>query len=233
MENKNVQNLIFENMSVEERLLWAYDKFGTKLTMTSSFQTQSVPLLFLVSKVIPKVPIIFLDTGFHFAETLAFRDELIQKLGINVVNIKRDDSLHASGVDFFRMSIENPDRCCHINKTMPLKKELSKYDAWITGVRAEQTTTRKQLGFYNMMNDGKIKFCPVLDWSKKDIWTFISRNKLPIHPLTQKGYLSIGCSPCTEPVTEGDDERAGRWKGNSKTECGLHTDINLKGKKKE
>ncbi len=223
-------NKIYSEKSTEERLLMAWEEYGGDICMTSSFQTQSVPLLYLVAKTIPELPVIFLDTGFHFAETLAFRDQLINDYNLNVINVKT-----GMGHDNFKMQYGNlyemdPDLCCHVNKTLPLQEELDKYKAWIAGVRGDQTDNRAAMDVVNVLEDGKVKICPIIDWTKKDLWTFHTRNELPSHPLFVKGFMSVGCAPCTRASNDDTDERAGRWSGNCKTECGIHTHI---GKKKD
>lgn len=210
---------------IKEHLHTAKTQFGDKICLTSSFQTQSVPLLYLVSQSIPDTPILFLDTGFHFSETLEFRDKLIEMFGLNVINIST-----GLGHDNFKFQYGNlyeidPDLCCHINKTQPLQEALEGYDAWIAGVRGDQTENRSQLEVFNKMQNGRTKICPLINWTKKDLWTFHSQNDLPSHPLFSQGYLSVGCAPCTRPIGVGEDERAGRWTNNCKTECGIHTQI--------
>ena len=133
------------------------------------------------------------------------------------------------GHDVFKYEYGNlyeldPDLCCHINKTEPLQNALGEYKAWISGVRADQTAHRATLKEYNLQEDGRMKICPMLRWTSKDIWTYHSRNNLPLHPLSIEGFTSIGCAPCTRRPENGD-ERSGRWANNCKTECGIHTNI--------
>jgi len=196
----------------------------SSLCLTSSFQSQSIPLLHMVSLVIPEVPIIFLDTGFHFQETIQFKEELTEKFGLNVIDI-----VTKIGHDGFRYQYGNlyeldPDLCCHINKTEPLEAALGNYDAWISGVRADQTKHRATLKAINELDNGKVKICPILNWTKRDIWTYHSENNLSLHPLSLEGFLSIGCAPCTRRP-KNDDDRSGRWADDCKTECGIHTNI--------
>ena len=220
--------MTLESSSAEDVLIWASEKYKDDLCLTSSFQTQSVPLLYLVSKIIPETPILFLDTGFHFSETLAFRDQLIDQFGLNVINIET-----GMGHDHFKFKYGNlyevdPDLCCHINKTEPLQKELEKYKAWIAGVRGDQTENRSNLEVVNELENGIVKICPIINWTSKELWTFHNQNNLPSHPLFSKGYMSVGCAPCTRPMASEGNERSGRWTNNCKTECGIHTGIGKK-----
>jgi phosphoadenosine phosphosulfate reductase len=200
---------------------------------TSSFQSQSVPLLHLIGRVCPQVPVVFLDTGFHFDETLQFRNHLSYELGINVKNIEsimghekqeqRNPDLWAS----------DPGMCCYINKVEPLERALQNYDAWITGLRRDQTKSREKIPILSRDNKGKLKICPLANWSSEVVNTYVERYDLPKHPLHSQGYLSIGCKPCTRAVVAGEEVRSGRWSGSKKTECGLHFDEDGKIKKQE
>jgi len=217
-------NKLLSPKSAAQRLRWAWDTYEGRLAITSSFQTQSVALLHLIAQNIPDIPVLFLDTGFHFPETLEFRDQLQQQLGLNIINVKP-----AIGHEGFRNSYGNlyltdPDLCCHINKTAPLNKQLMEYDGWITGVRADQTKQRAAMTLFNKEENGKVKICPILDWTRRDVWTYIDEHSLPEHPLFKKGFMSIGCAPCTRPTLDPNDERSGRWADSCKTECGIHTD---------
>lgn len=211
----------FENSSSLEVLEWAYNSFTTEIVASSSFQTQSVALLHMISQVVPKVPVIFLDTGFHFPETLAYRDQLIEILGLNVVNLKPK----ASKTSFLQVGQElhrtNPDLCCQLNKVKPLADALKSYQALISGVRRDQTANRAGLKFV-AKNDKHYKISPMLNWTQKMVWQYLHDHNLPEHPLLKDGYMSVGCAPCTRAVKAGEDPRAGRWADTEKTECGLH-----------
>lgn len=213
-----------ENRSAAEILYWAAKTFRTKLALTSSFQTQSLPLLHLVSRICPTIPVFFLDTGFHFAETIEFRDRLKRELGINIVTLKplcgHDAFLRQNG----KLYQSNPNMCCYLNKVEPLQRALKCYDAWISGIRRDQTEARRNTPVVSIQNNGLYKICPMVNWSSEHVQTYIDRFKLSRHPLLSKGYQSIGCSPCTSPVKEGKDSRSGRWVESEKTECGLHFD---------
>lgn len=206
-------------------ITWAAAQFMPRLAMTSSFQTQSVALLHILSRVRPDVPVVFLDTGYHFPETLAYRDDLIARFGLTVRSVRsavpQSEQIRQHGDALYR---RDPDLCCYINKVEPMRRALRDLDAWISGIRRDQTTNRASADPVELLPDGRVKVNPLVAWTHKDVWTYINRHDLPAHPLFSQGYLSVGCAPCTQPVAAGDDERAGRWAGADKTECGLHTD---------
>jgi phosphoadenosine phosphosulfate reductase len=214
-----------DQLSAGEILAWAWKTFGPKVVASSSFQTQSVPLLHIISQVCPEMPVIFIDTGFHFLETLAFRDELQARYGLNIVvmhpAIGKDQILAKYGEGLYR---RDPDLCCYINKVEPMQRALSGARAWVSGVRRDQTAHRSNLRVLEPHASGLLKVHPMINWTRDQIWDYIHAHMLPSHPLSSVGYASIGCVPCTRPVSAGEDERAGRWAGTGKNECGLHTD---------
>ncbi len=213
----------FEQATTEEILRWTWQTFGDKVATSSSFQTQSVPLLHLIAQVCPQMVVIFLDTGFHFSETLAFRDELQARYQLNIKviypAIDKNQLFRQYGEGLYR---QDPDLCCYINKVEPMKRALHGLTAWISGVRRDQTSHRQGLRILEPQADGVLRIHPMLNWTKKELWNYINRYQLPAHPLFAKGYPSIGCAPCSRPVFAGEDERAGRWADKDKTECGLH-----------
>lgn len=208
---------------------WAAEFYMPRLAATSSFQTQSVALLHIIGQVRPDLPVIFLDTGYHFPETLAYRDQLVEMFGLNLLvvrsSISRADVIRQHGDALYR---RDPEMCCYINKVEPMQRALRDLDAWITGIRHDQTANRAAAQIIEMLPDGRMKINPLISWTRRDLWAYIDRYNLPAHPLFSQGYLSVGCAPCTAPVTEGQDERAGRWAGTGKTECGLHTESLVK-----
>lgn len=215
----------FEQSPPQEILRWAWETYGEGAVMTSSFQTQSLPLLHLLSETAPRIPVLFLDTGFHFPETLAFRDRVAEALDLDVrtltckIGHERFRTLHG---ELHRWA---PDRCCYVNKVEPLTEALQGYDVWITGVRRDQNAHRRDTPFLSEGKSGAYKLCPMAAWTAQDAEAYIDRHGLPRHPLTEQGYASIGCAPCTMPARNGEaggGARAGRWKGQEKTECGLH-----------
>jgi phosphoadenosine phosphosulfate reductase len=212
-----------ERLSPAEILQWAWATFAPHIAASSSFQTQSLPLLHLISQVCPAMPVIFLDTGFHFPETLQFRDELQARLQLNIVVVRaaveKSELLARYGEGLYR---HDPDLCCYINKVEPMQRATVGLQAWISGVRHDQTEYRNGLGILESQADGLLKIHPMLSWTKKEVWAYIDQYQLPVHPLLAWGYLSVGCAPCTRPVHAGENERAGRWAGLDKIECGLH-----------
>lgn len=218
-------NARFDGADPAAIIAWAADHFMPALAATSSFQTQSVALLHLIGQVRPDLPVIFLDTGYHFPETIAYRDQLVQQFGLTLRVVRsemsRADFNTRYGDALYR---RDPDLCCYINKVEPMQRALRDLDAWITGIRRDQTATRAAAMPVELLPDGRVKVNPLVAWTRQDLWTYISRHDLPSHPLFSQGYLSIGCAPCTVPVGNGGDERSGRWAGTDKTECGLHTE---------
>lgn len=215
-------NAILEAAHPEEILVWAWTQFNGSVAASSSFQTQSVPLLKMISRVTPGMVVYFLDTGFHFDETLKFRDDLTRDLKLNVRmlgNPLGHDGFVQQYGDLFQ---HNPDSCCHLNKVEPMEHARRKFCAWISGIRRDQTLQRRDTPIITELADGTYKICPLVNWTRDDIKAYAKEFNLPEHPLKALGYTSIGCWPCTQPVKAGEDERAGRWAGTGKTECGLH-----------
>jgi len=201
------------------------DNLAGDLAIVSSFGAESAVLLHLVASVDPSVPVLFLDTGKHFAETLAYRDRLVQLLGLNLVVLTPDPAdLAKKDESGLRWSYD-PDGCCEIRKVRPLEKALVHYDASFTGRKAFQAATRANLPRFEVDTSdaaGRLKINPLIDWDAGQIEGYFIQHDLPRHPLIAAGYPSIGCSPCTTQVAPGEDPRSGRWKGWDKTECGIH-----------
>lgn len=212
-----------ESAGAKEVLRWAKNTFGKKAAATSSFQTQSVPLLHLISEHAPELPVLFLDTGFHFPETLEFRDRLAEELGLNVRSLTPRLGHEGFRKEHGKLHQRDPDLCCYLNKVEPLEDALDEYDLWISGIRRDQTEARASASVLERQEDGTLKACPMLEWTSRDIFEYIGEHDLPVHPLFEEGYLSIGCAPCTRPPEDGGGRRGGRWADAEKTECGLHT----------
>jgi phosphoadenosine phosphosulfate reductase len=195
------------------------------VAMVSSFGAESAALLHLVSKIDASVPVLFLDTGKHFPETLAYRDELAERFGLNLVNLYPDlEELQARDETGLRWSYD-PDGCCDLRKVRPLERALARYDASFTGRKAFQSATRANLPRFEIDTSdaqGRLKINPLIDWDADRIAAYFEEHDLPRHPLVERGFPSIGCSPCTRQVSEGEDPRAGRWSGWDKVECGIH-----------
>ncbi len=214
-------NQKFQLAPPEEILRWAWNTFGELAVSSSSFQSQSVALLHLIGRVVPEMPVLFLETGFHFPETLAFRDEIRKAWGINLVNITPEAYITKENLSELRRV--DPDFCCLHAKVSPLQRALDGKKAWVTGIRRDQTLFRQNTPVVSEQTGGLLKLAPLANWSRAELLAYISDHHLPVHPLEQKGYRSIGCAPCTAPVVNEFDERSGRWVNHAKTECGLHT----------
>jgi phosphoadenosine phosphosulfate reductase len=198
------------------------DLFAKRIALVASFGADSAALLHMVAQIDKNLPVLFLDTLHLFPETLAYRDELVRLCGLtNVITIKPDgDQIAREDPEKFLWA-QNPDRCCAIRKVEPLQRALRPYDAWITGRKRFQSATREALPLFE--KDGeRIKVNPLAQWTAADIDAYFAHHDLPRHPLFAKGYLSIGCLPCTSPVRPGEEARAGRWRGKGKSECGIH-----------
>ena len=224
----------FERSSAEEILAWTWATFGSDAVASSSFQTQSVPLLHLISQVCPEMRIVFVDTGFHFPETLTFRDRLRTTYNLNIVVVRptmtQAELLQRYGEALYR---RDPDLCCYINKVSPLRWVLSRAKGWVSGVRRDQTANRQAMKVLEPQADGLLRIHPLLNWTTNDVKVYRQVHDLPAHPLYYRGYASVGCAPCTRPVFIGEDARAGRWADSEKTECGLHLDWDKEGEKHE
>lgn len=194
-----------------------------KLALVSSFGTESAALLQVMADVDPAIPVIFLDTGWLFEETLAYRDTLIAALGLKDVRSIRPAEEALSRDDPDRdLWFSDPDACCRIRKVEPLARGLTPFSAWINGRKRFQGNARADIPVVE--DDGaRLKFNPFANVTREEIEAIFVRAKLPRHPLIASGFLSVGCMPCTSRTSEGEDERAGRWRGRPKTECGIHT----------
>ncbi len=221
-------NQQFANAMPQEILAWAWKQFGTKLGATSSFQTQSVPLLHMISTTTPELPIYFLDTSYHFAETLTFRDQLVTAYGLQLRVLTANLGNGDVALQMAALHRSNPDLCCAIHKVMPLRQAKQGLDAWISGIRRDQTETRRNIPIIGIDSTGQYKIAPLANWSSREVWRYSNQYDLPMHPLAKEGYMSIGCAPCTRAIHEGEDERSGRWAGKSKVECGLHTRLGVR-----
>ena len=200
------------------------DLFPGRIALVSSFGADSVVLLHMVSQIDPKTPVVFVDTGQHFAETLRYRDELCARFGLtNLVPAAPDAEVTAAEDPEKFLFASDPDRCCDIRKVQPLARALDGYDAWITGRKSFQTATRTRVPLFEAEGD-RVKVNPLVGWSATDLLDYIRAANLPPHPLVAKGFPSIGCLPCTSRVAPGEDPRAGRWRGRTKSECGIHTE---------
>jgi phosphoadenosine phosphosulfate reductase len=200
------------------------DLFPGRIALVSSFGADSAVLLHMVAQIDPMTPVVFVDTGQHFAETLRYRDDLCARFGLtNLVLAEPDANVTAAEDAEKFLFASDPDRCCDIRKVQPLARALDGYDAWITGRKSFQTATRSRVPLFEAEGD-RVKVNPLVGWSATDLLDYIRAAGLPPHPLVAKGFPSIGCLPCTSRVAPGEDIRAGRWRGRGKTECGIHTE---------
>ena len=222
--SERVPDIDLEAATPHERLAWAVDRFGDRLLFTSSFGAGSGVLLHLWSEVARGLPVVFLDTGFLFPETLAYRDQLANALKLNIEVVRprvgREEFLKENGANIYEF---NPDFCCDHNKVEPLKPYLAKALGWVSGVRRDQSSARQNTPILLATQEGPMKVHPLATMTAGEAKAYMIEHAVPEHPLVARRYLSIGCAPCTQPVAEGEDERAGRWAGKGKTECGIHT----------
>lgn len=207
----------------------AHELFDHRIALVSSFGAEAAVLLHLVASVDRDVPVVFLDTLKLFPETLAYRDELIGRLGLTDVRSVQPDPARLAERDPHKaLWMTNPDLCCQIRKTEPLQRALVGLDAWFTGRKRYQSNARAELRVFEA--DGRrIKVNPLAEWTAADLGAYAARHALPEHPLVSRGYPSIGCVPCTTKVAPGENARAGRWRGIDKTECGIHTALEIDG----
>jgi phosphoadenosine phosphosulfate reductase len=196
-----------------------------EVCVTSSFQAEDMVVVYLVRESLPKVPVIFLDTGYHFAETYEYRDRLAREWDLNLVNVLPQLTVAEQESQFGILNQTAPDRCCGMRKVGPLFASLEPYKVWFTGLRREQAKTRANLQVVDTFTlpTGKQleKVSPLADWSSRDVWEFAAAHNIPLLSLYDQGYTSIGCEPCTSLPFDSSDPRSGRW-GGRKTECGIH-----------
>jgi phosphoadenosine phosphosulfate reductase len=211
-----------EGASAVEILTWADEQFGSGWAVASSMADAVVPSL--AAKVRPGVDILFLDTGYHFAETIGTRDAVGATLPVNIRTITARQTVEQQDVSFgARLYERNPDQCCALRKVMPLRAALKDYVAWASGLRRDEADTRKDVKVVEWdAGRSMIKLNPIAAWTQDDVDRYIADNNVLVNPLQYDGYPSIGCGPCTRRVAPGQDPRAGRWSGTNKVECGLH-----------
>jgi phosphoadenosine phosphosulfate reductase len=213
-----------DDASPQTILRWAVDTFGSKLTMATAFGAEGCCLIHMLAEIEPNLRIFNLDTGYQFPETLELRERIKDRYGIAVefvrpeLSVPEYEALHNGPLYVFE-----PDRCCHDRKIVPLRKALVGSDAWVSAIRRDQTEHRAAAGVVQWdAKFGLHKVNPLLTWTRKDVWTFIAKHDVPYNPLHDRNFPSVGCWPCTRAVVAGEDERAGRWSGTAKKECGLH-----------
>ncbi|MCC2683855.1 MAG: phosphoadenosine phosphosulfate reductase [Paenibacillaceae bacterium] len=212
-----------ESRDPQTVLAWAVDQFP-KIVLACSFGAEDVVLVDMLLKIKPEAHIFYLDTGLHFKETYETKDRLEHKYQTRFIQVLPKLTLKQQEDQYgARLWSTNPDGCCAMRKVNPLTEILKGYEAWITGIRRDQAPTRANAGKVEYdVKFGLTKINPLADWTNKQVWKYIQEENIPYNPLHDQDYPSIGCEPCTMPVKPGDDPRAGRWSGTSKTECGLH-----------
>jgi phosphoadenosine phosphosulfate reductase len=211
-----------ENASAEDVIRWATDTFGDRICITSSMS--DAVIVHLASAVKPGIDVVFLDTGYHFPETIGTRDAVAAVYPVNMVNVTPSRTVAEQDAELGpRLYGRNPDLCCYLRKVEPLERTLANYDAWFTGVRREETLSRRSTQVVEFDEKRqKIKVNPIVGWTTEQVDEYIASNGVLVNPLVYDGYPSIGCRTCTMRVTPGADPRSGRWAGTGKTECGIH-----------
>jgi phosphoadenosine phosphosulfate reductase len=211
-------------ISAENIIAQALEAEGTAC-LTCSFQAEDMVVLHLVRERLPNVPVLFLETGYHFDEVYRYRDEMTARYGLNLVNVMPERTVAEQESEFGILYQTQPDQCCKLRKVGPLFAALANYDIWFTGLRRAQSPTRANLQALDTfpLPSGKklLKVSPLADWSDKDVWTFAREHDIPLLPLYNAGYTSIGCEPCTALPGDPANARSGRWAGR-KLECGIH-----------
>lgn len=197
-----------------------------KIFLTSSLQSHSLPLVHIIHSIDNNIPIFFLDTGYHFPETIQFKDKLKKEFNFNINELTSPiERINQRDGSSRLMYASDPDYCCYMNKVLPLEPILKDFDVWVSGVRGDQSSYRSKLKKFEKGKYNIKRYHPIIDWTPKMVRTYIREYNLPAHPLEEKGYFSIGCMPCTRKPYPGEDSREMRWFGMDKTECGLHTEI--------
>ncbi|QFT33840.1 Phosphoadenosine phosphosulfate reductase [Labrenzia sp. THAF82] len=216
-------NAQFEDATAQEILMSSIrHQFAGDIAMVSSFGADSAVLLHMVAQIDPSTPVLFVDTVKLFPATLLYREELIETLGLTDVRTHKPLQEELAKSDPAGMLwMTDTDACCHMRKVVPLERALSGFGSWISGRKRHQSSTRSNLDTFEI-DDGRVKINPLADWTATEVLDYAQSHDLPPHPLVAQGYPSIGCLPCTSKVAPGEDPRAGRWRGQDKTECGIH-----------
>lgn len=208
-------------MDAKEIMRFLVRAYPGRVALSASFGGGGLVLAHILSGIDADAPVLFLDTGYHFPETIAFKNRFAQRYHLRVVDLATP--VDATPAELYRT---DPDRCCRVRKVEPMHRALAGFDVWITALRRDQSETRRRIAVMeHQVIDGRaiLKVMPLANWSRHDVEEYLATHDVPLHPLLEKGYTSIGCWPCTRPTVEGEGERAGRWSGTNKTECGLHS----------
>ena len=217
-------NLELEGRQAEQIVQWAVDQFGNAMAMSTSFGAESAVLLHLATQVKPDIKVLFVNTGFLFDETLVFRDQLTKMLNLNLIELKPEIPTAQFIKERGELWKHDPDACCAFNKIAPFQRAIPELGlrCWLAGLRRDQSPSRSNAPFASIRPDGVYKLHPIASWNSRTMHQYLKCHSLPFHPLYEYGYASIGCTHCTRSLLEGENSRAGRWSGASKTECGLH-----------
>jgi phosphoadenosine phosphosulfate reductase len=214
-----------EALTAEELIVACHEQFGGKLCLTCSWQKQSSVLVHMVAELGLDIDVVELDTHLFFRETYETRDRLVERYGLNLLRPEIPTVAEQHRREGPNLWERDPDRCCHIRKVEPLLQALEPYDAWISGIRREQSPSRAKTPKLEWSDRYVVwKVHPLAEWDEKRVWAYINVNEIPYNPLHEAGYRSIGCIPCTRPIAPGEEERAGRWAGSDKLECGIHVE---------
>lgn len=218
-----------QNAYPQEILRRAVELFGDELVVVTSFQPTGIVTLHMLQEIAPDLPIMTVDTGLLFDETYQLMDQLEQAWRLNLIRVRPSQTVTEQAQTYGNaLWLDEPNKCCDLRKVIPLKNALQDYQAWISGVRRDQSSTRAETPIISWdKRNEKIKLCPFATWTESMVWTYIHAYELPYNALHTQGYTSIGCFPCTQAVKEGDDLRAGRWVNHAKTECGIHIQTSL------
>ena len=222
-------NADFELAHPREILAWALERSGLeRIAIASAFQAEGTIVMHLATQIRPDIPVLFLETGYQFAETLAFKEQLAERLGLNVIDLVGEYTVQRQAETFgHRLFERDPERCCDLNKVQPMFHALRELDAWITAFRRGSSPTRADAPFVQRyeLELGRwiVKVNPMAAWTRQEVWRYLKEHDLPHNPLYDLGYSSIGCAPCTRARLPDEPERAGRWAGLSKWECGIQT----------
>lgn len=214
----------FEEKGPQDILAWALGEFHPQIALATGFGAEGMVLVDMAVRIEPHLRVFYLDTEFLFPETYELRDRIIEKYGVRPVAYRSALSPGAQAIEYGpELYKRNPDLCCHLRKVLPLRQALSGLEAWITGIRRDQTSSRAKAGVVEWDEKfGLVKVNPLARWSSADVWNYLRAHDVPYNPLHDRGYPSVGCTHCTSPVQPSEDLRAGRWRGFAKTECGLH-----------
>ena len=218
----------FETTSLGKIVRWAWETLGPRVEMSTAFGATGMVLFDIAQKEVPELPVFTIDTGYLFQETLELKARVEQRYGVEIetlhprLSVKEQDEKFGAA-----LYGRNPGKCCAMRKVEPMRRKLMELDGWITGIRRDQSSSRSRAGILETYQVGSaqyiLKVNPMATWTRKDVWDYILAHEVPYNPLMDQGYPSLGCWPCTKKAESGGEERAGRWAGTSKDECGIHT----------